>query len=357
MREEYDDQIEDQFEDSDNEPMPFKYTLTSYGADYPVDGLVKRIKNESIYVPPFQRNYVWSHAMASRFIESLLLGLPVPGIFLSKDKDSNKLKVIDGQQRLRTLQFFYDGIFEPLKIKFELTKINSQFCNVTYNSLSEDDRRLLDDCIIHAIVVKQDHPTSDESSIYEIFERLNTGGQKLYPQEIRSCIYHGPFNDLLNKLNENEKWRDIFGKESRRRRDQELILRFFALYYKPEGYKKPMKNFLNEYMGENRYIKEKDAKNLELLFNNVIDIIYASIGKKAFRPKKPINAAVFDSVIVGIAVRLEKGPINEIEKINIKYLELLKDKEYLNSIETSTTDEEIIKKRLDKAIQFFSDLK
>ena len=89
-------------DDSETEAvMPYKYLITSYGADYTVEVLVKRMRENTILVPAFQRSYVWSHRTASRFIESLLLGLPVPGVFFSREKDSEKLLVIDGQQRLR----------------------------------------------------------------------------------------------------------------------------------------------------------------------------------------------------------------------------------------------------------------
>ena len=86
------------------------FSITSYGADYTVDGLVKRMNTESFFVPRFQRGFVWSQRHASRFIESLLMGLPVPGVFLYKDEDNRHL-VVDGQQRLRTLQYFYCGLF------------------------------------------------------------------------------------------------------------------------------------------------------------------------------------------------------------------------------------------------------
>jgi uncharacterized protein with ParB-like and HNH nuclease domain len=106
--------IENTVEEESDEKIIFKYSITSYGADYTLDSLVKRIQDGSIYVPSFQRAYVWKIKDASRFIESLLLGLPVPGIFLSKEQDK-KLLVIDGLQRLRTLQYFYEGIFYPTK--------------------------------------------------------------------------------------------------------------------------------------------------------------------------------------------------------------------------------------------------
>src|SRR5689334_16025480 len=92
-----------ELEDESSAPRPLQYSITSYGADYPVDSLVKRIQVGDIFVPEFQRHFVWKHPQASRFIESLLLGLPVPGIFLSRDEETNKLLVIDGQQRLETL--------------------------------------------------------------------------------------------------------------------------------------------------------------------------------------------------------------------------------------------------------------
>ncbi|MEA5508035.1 DUF262 domain-containing protein [Halotia wernerae UHCC 0503] len=114
------EQIQDNLEEEDNEVIPFRYSITSYGADYPVDSLVKRLEIGSIYIPSLQRRYVWKLEQASRFIESLLLGLPVPGIFLSKEKETQKLLVIDGQQRLRTLQYFYNGVFQPDKKEFVL---------------------------------------------------------------------------------------------------------------------------------------------------------------------------------------------------------------------------------------------
>ena len=97
-------------DESENESIPYKYSITSYGADYPVDSLVSRLDKDVVAVPTFQRKYVWNERQASRFIESLLLGLRVPGIFLSKEPDTGKLLIIDGQQRLRTLQAFYSGI-------------------------------------------------------------------------------------------------------------------------------------------------------------------------------------------------------------------------------------------------------
>ena len=103
-------EVEENADIETEEYFPVEYSISSYGADYPVDGLVKRMAEDAIYIPSFQRGYVWNIYRASRFVESLLLGLPVPAIFLSREERSQRLLVIDGQQRLRTLEYFYAGV-------------------------------------------------------------------------------------------------------------------------------------------------------------------------------------------------------------------------------------------------------
>lgn len=343
------------FDETETEVMPYKYSITSYGADYPVDMLVKRLDNDVIFVPEFQRKYVWSHKMASRFIESLLLGLPVPGIFLSKEPGTGKLLVIDGQQRLRTLQFFCTGIFQ--KREFQLKDVQSQFEGKTYKTLEEEDRLSLDDSIIHATIVKQDEPTEDESSIFHIFERLNTGGIQLQPQEIRACIYYGDFNTLLRELNDYPDWRTIYGKPSKRLKDQELILRFFALYFFIDKYERPIKEFLNKYMAANRYLQQHDAETLRTKFTMSIDVISESLGAQAFRRERTLNAAIFDAVMVGLTRRLEKGSLTAVSKFPSTYKSLLTNSEFLAVTQTGTSDAPNVQKRIDLATKAFSSLK
>ncbi|USB33934.1 DUF262 domain-containing protein [Paenibacillus sp. YPG26] len=238
-------------DESVDEALEYKYSITSYGADYPVDSLVKRIESNAVFIPNFQRSYVWTLTQASRFIESLLLGLPVPGVFFSKESESQKLLVIDGQQRLKSLQMFYSGKFSGDK-EFTLKGVQPSLEGKTYKTLNPEDKIRLDDSIIHATVIKQDEPSDDESSIYHIFERLNTGGTPLHSQEIRACIYHGVFNELLEELRNNVDWLNLYGNPSNRLKDQELILRIIALYFDLDNYKKPLKEFLNKYMAKNR---------------------------------------------------------------------------------------------------------
>jgi hypothetical protein len=99
--------------ETDDMVAPVQYDITSFGADYDAEGLVKRLQRDDIFIPLFQRDFVWTQKEASRFVESLLLGLPVPGIFMAREAASKQLLVIDGQQRLKTLRFFFEGVFNP----------------------------------------------------------------------------------------------------------------------------------------------------------------------------------------------------------------------------------------------------
>jgi Protein of unknown function DUF262 len=145
--------VEETVDDLDEalEVIPYTYSITAYGADYPVDGVVKRIEASDILVPTFswepdtdsrivgfQREYVWPRTKADRFIESLLLGLPVPGIFLVKEH-SGRLLVLDGHQRLYTLKAFYDGVIHG--IEYRLENVQERFVGKRYKELDVEDRR------------------------------------------------------------------------------------------------------------------------------------------------------------------------------------------------------------------------
>jgi hypothetical protein len=337
------------------EVQPFRYAISSYGADYPVDGLVKRIRDGAIYVPKFQREFVWELKDASRFVESLLLGLPVPSIFLSKEPDTGKMLVVDGQQRLLSLTYFYNGTWVPTGKEFHLKGVQPEFEGRAYSTLRDEDRRQLDDAILHAIIFKQDEPSEDESGVYEVFQRLNTGGKKLTPQEVRSAVHHsGRIRDLLADLNLYASWREIYGPEDARMRDQELILRFLALFNEGDNYQKPLVTFLNSYMGKNKNLSEQDATTMTKSFTTAVDLLLQSVGKRAFRPVRALNAAVFDSVMVGTAKRLENGPVTDPYAFRNAYDALLSDQNFLDACGRGTASGERVRTRLELATAAFT---
>lgn len=340
-----------------SEVLPATFSITSYGADYPVDGLVKRLQEGDIIVPSFsiepeegqttvgfQREFVWKKSQSDRFIESFLLGLPVPSIFLVKEPNG-KFLVLDGQQRLRTLVDFYSGLFQGTE--FKLSEVQNQWVGKTYKTLHPDDRRRLDNSILHAIVVRQDEPTQDQSSIYLIFERLNSGGTILQPQEIRVALYHGPFATLLSKLNNDKNWRALFGRKSTRLKDLELILRFLGLYFHSGSYTKPMKAFLNRYMAANIDLTKQPESVIRPVFTDTVLTILTGIGQHAFRPfGGAVNAAVLDSVMYGVASRLSAGPVVVPSSLKIAYDELLTSTKYKYAVSSGTADEDSITTRL-----------
>ena len=335
------------------------YFISSYGADWDVDGFVKRLARNDILIPRFQREYVWTLRDASRFVESLLLGLPVPGVFLARETPTNKLLVIDGQQRLKTLQFFYEGYFNPkphqkTKRVFRLINVQKNFENRGYSELEEKDKIRLNDSIIHATIIKQESPEADDTSVYHVFERLNTGGRKLTPQEIRTAIYHGPIIALLKKLNEVPAWRKIFGRESSRLKDHELILRFLALYYSDTSYFKPMGEFLTVFAKRRRSAEPKfSAESLDI-FSRTISAVFAAQGPQAFRPERALNAAVFDAVMVGVARRLSKDNQINSERLKEEYMKLLAADEFKAVTSSATSDKESVNRRIELATQWFA---
>lgn len=328
-----------------------RYSLTSYGADYPVDSLVKRIREESLFVPPFQREFVWKRPQASRFVESLLMGLPVPGIFLARELgETQRVMVVDGQQRLWSLSRFYEGIWEDEV--FTLKGVSSRFEGKTYKELSTEERRGLDDSIIHATIVKQDRPEEDDSSIYLIFERINTTATLLTPQEIRSTVSRGKFNQLLHRLNENVHWREIYGPVNLRLKDQELILRFLCLYNDLERYHRPMKDTLNKFMHRNRNLTVVTEDAICKVFEPTVEVVLNSLGRRPFRPVRALNAAVFDAVMVGIAKRVTSG-IPDRNAVRAGYQRLLRDPAFIQAYTRSTSDDEQVRRRVELAIAAF----
>jgi hypothetical protein len=337
----------------DEQRQPVKFNITAFGADPSVFDLVRRLEKERLVAPPFQRAYVWSVRDASRFIESLLMGLPVPGLFVFRDVEKEKDLIIDGQQRLLTLKYFADGIIRNQP--FKLVDVAEPWNGKLFNDLDDLDKSRIEESTIHVTYFKQDHPQENDRSIYEVFERINTGGLKLSAQEIRTCVSHGAFVELLNKLNSLKSWRQIYGPQSPRLKDVELILRFLAFNFKRENYKRPMRRFLDDFLYDNRKLSGDLGIKFTEAFASAIDFALEAIGEKAFRPQNTLNSAVFDSVMIGLSERKKEQPKYNKDKIKSDYENLLKNAEYKQAYTRATADEESVKVRLKLAIGAFSD--
>ena len=346
-------EVDDFLGDEEEKSEDVVYSINSFGADFLVDGLIARLEQTDIYVPDFQRGFVWKVPQASRFIESILLGLPIPGIFLYREDDTNKLIIVDGLQRLTTLHSFHRGFLPDTNRKFALKKVQEKYEGKTFDTLDPADRRRFLDTVIHATIIQQTKPKNDLSSIYYIFERLNTGGTPLQPQEVRAALYHGPLMELLKELNENESWRLVFGPESKRAKDIELILRFFALLYRRDKYTAPMKRFLNDFSSENRTLTVIKAERFRSDFEKTVEWVARTIGREAFRPVRALNAAALDSIMVVVAENRLFEKLSEAEFAE-RYKKLMADADFLSNVGRSTADEARVRARIDKARQYLA---
>lgn len=326
----------------DEEMELIVYKIRSYPADYTLQGLFDKWNQEEIEIPIFQRSYVWTISQASKLIESFLLGLPVPGIFLYKQRDNQKLLVVDGQQRLKTVFGYFSNQFPDSKKKFFLRDVHPQWIGKSYSDLDDADKRRLRDAVLRATVIEQLDP-EDNTSIFHIFHRLNTGGTPLTMQEVRNCIYRGPFNELLKKLNLNKEYREIIGlpKPDKRMRDIELILRFIALCHSYRNYRKPMKDFLSRFMAEYQDSKA-EVRKFEEMFVTTVSDVRKYLGPRCFRITAGLNAAIFDSVMVAFALNHSKIS----HSIKSKYDALRESEAFKELVTEHTTDEKAIKERI-----------
>lgn len=347
-------EIEKTEEGEDEEQDVITYQINFYPADLTLKGYLDKWKSGQLKIPPFQRSYVWDQVKASKLIESFLLGLPVPNVFLYKERETNKLQVIDGQQRILSAVRYFKNEFDE-KI-FRLKNVHPKWDGKTYEELNEADRFQLDDTVLRATVVQQLDP-DDDSSMFHIFERLNTGGINLNPMEIRKCVYSGAHFILLEELNSLDEWRKLIGqpKADKRLRDAELLLRLLALSNSWATYKKPMKRFLNEYLAASRKLKDGPMQNFinetKDNFSATCKFALKHLGEKPFHLRGRLNYAAMDSTLLASGVALKKG----IGDLKVRYDVLLKDAEYIDWCTKDTSDEKILINRVKKAITILAE--
>ncbi|MEP6756425.1 MAG: DUF262 domain-containing protein [Chthonomonadales bacterium] len=343
-------EVDDTEENEEDEPDVITYQINYYPADLTLKGYLDKDKSGQLVIPPFQRSYVWDQVKASKLIESFLLGLPVPNVFLYKVRNSNKLQVIDGQQRIVTaIRYFKNEFGENI---FRLKNVNKRWEGKTYDQLAESDKFQLDDTVLRATVIQQLDP-DDDSSMFHIFERLNTGGMNLNGMEIRKCVYSGPYFELLEELNSNTDWRRLIGqpKIDKRLRDTELLLRVLALSSRWEGYKKPMKRFLNDYFIAARkrdFVQQEDfIQTSRQAFIETCSFVSSRLKEKPFHLRGRLNYAALDSIMVASYLALN----NHVENLSERYELLLSDKEYVTWCTSDTSDERVLLSRIARAIK------
>lgn len=347
--------------EQEEDEVPYvEFDISVSPSDPSLELLAQQVERGDIIIPFYQRKYVWKIEQASRLIESFLMGLPVPQVFLYVN-DDDQLEVIDGQQRIRSVAYFFEGFFgeEDNKGKRQTFKLKglserSEYNGRTFKELSPRDQRKLNNATLRAINIKQLKPSLRNDSVFHIFERLNTGGTQLKPQEIRNAVYRGAIVDQIRALNENEEWQRILGlkKPDKNQKDVELVLRLFSLYDNWHEYEKPMLKFLNASMDSNREFKGARAKRFIERFPQAVSVVDEAL-TKPFRPRGVLNAAVMEAVMITVL----EHPEIEADELADRYAALIRNAEFMRHTTGGTTDTLVLKSRLESAEAILTDAK
>jgi uncharacterized protein DUF262 len=315
-----------------------------------------RKKNQSkILVPEFQRNQVWKQQQKSRFIESLILNIPVPPFYISQDLEGIMI-VIDGLQRST-------AIFEFLADSYHLVGLEAlpHLNGKSYTDLDTEIRARIEDRELLLYILK---PSVPMSVVYDIFYRINSNGTPLNRQEIRNCIYIGNSTRLLDKLSNSEVFKNAINKgiPALRMKDREAILRFIA-FSNPnalEEYKSDMDDYLGKIMRRLNRMTEADILVLENRFSRVMRLTYDFFGENIFRlPTENSKGRINIALMEAIMVFFERTPDDILQMsrnviLDKYYNVLLRDSEFRDSIRNSTNSEKNVKTRFRKVFQILT---
>lgn len=349
------------YDDSDKDSkIPYEIPhevrkITTQAYDKSVSDIVRMIEDCEIRLDPdYQRNYVWDNKKSSLLIESIILNVPIPVIYVSQEKDDT-WSVIDGLQRLYSLKRFFEGKFKLSGLEI-LSELNKQ----DIKTLNPKAQRMLKNGLLRVIMITHD---SNEEIKYDVFMRLNTGSVHLTEQELRNCLYRGNLNKLLKDLSQNKIWQTLLGLKGPHKRmaDRELALRFLAICQnwdiaKKEivGYKGRMKSFLNTFMYSYQNVDTKVCLELKQNFEETIEKVQLIYGEDAFRRvsidgerEKSINRAIMDVIMLSSTLYSKDKLLQKKELINSCLLKLITtDANFGNSIKNGTSDTKVITYRL-----------
>lgn len=373
--------LDDWFDVEPEQEYPIsEYDLTQSPNDFNVSTLVNLIDSSVVKIPNFQRNYVWDIKRASRLIESLLIGLPVPQIFFFEQGRNNYL-VIDGQQRLMTIFYFVKGRFPRQEKRVDLRKIFNEKGEIPIGVLSEDEyfskfnlslhdgekvegyknkfhkknyetleeyKTSLNLRTIRSIIVKQTKEDGDDSALYELFNRLNTGGVNLTAQEIRMSLYNSNFMKLLLDLNGLASWRRLTTVVyDLHLRDVEFLLRAITLLVNGDNYVAPMGRFINTFSKKMKTAPDEMLELIKFLVTAHLencDKYNSSIFKTA---NGKFSLVLFESVLYaacGEAFNAKSKTIRYLEEKNI--IRLKQDSKFNELATEKSTNTDVLRERL-----------
>ncbi|RQO33888.1 DUF262 domain-containing protein [Herminiimonas sp. KBW02] len=316
--------------------------------DMSVRQIYEMFVEKAISIPPeYQRQFVWGPERESDLIESILLGIPVPSLFMATNADST-WEIVDGVQRLSTIAHFVglkDSLLKTINRDSALKIVGLEKLNalndLTYEDLPKSVQLMFLNRPIRVTVLND---KSDLNVRFDLFERLNTGGVLLTNQEIRNCIFRGPFNESLKKLSKSANFSTAVRlKESAQKNgmSEEYVLRYFAYLENHNQFGHSVKGFLNDYMKVNADKRLSPAKIG--LFNKTFDLLAAAYPKGITRGQASTTSAnLYEALAVGTAMAVQAGA-----KVSVAKLSKIAGNLELRKITTGATNSKtMVLKRL-----------
>lgn len=347
----------EQSEEDDSAQLP-PTDIVAYNELRSCADIFRMYEMGQLIIPDFQRDVVWSNSAKTRFIDSLIKQLPIPSMCISLDHKTEERLIIDGLQRISSILDFLNT-----KKEFKLSvlgDIDVKISGKTNIQIYEKNIKLYErvqNITIPITVIRCDKSKKNHMTyLFTIFHRLNTGGVKLTNQEIRNCIYHGKFNNLLKKLVKENHYQDIYKVDAEkiyRFAHEEMALRFIAFSETYEDYKGKLAHYLNDFMDSKKGISDKEMEDIEKEFIQIHKIIK----EKITLPDNYSNfsKAIHEALYVGIQRNFESCLNRSNEEMNVAFDNLLSDPLFsTESLKSSLSNREKVTDRLKRAIEIFN---
>jgi uncharacterized protein with ParB-like and HNH nuclease domain len=272
--------------------------------EYPVEVLIDKYQSSEFIIPKYQRNFVWEEdkEKMSKFIESIILDLPIPYLFFADEKETGKLEIVDGSQRIRTLNSFKNNEFELEGLE-KLDLLNG----FKFSDLSESRQRRFLRKTLRSIELTE-KASSDVRR--DLFERISTKPYDLLPMELRKGLYDGEFYNFIEECSQNElfvRLCPISEKRKNRGEAQELILRYFAYADNYQNFVHSVEDFMDDYM-KDKHDNGFDRQIMKTQFENMLNFVEQNF-PYGFRKSENSNSIArtrFEAISIGITLALQE---------------------------------------------------
>jgi len=295
--------------------------------DFTVDYIIQQFHKDLFFIPDYQRKFIWPEKHKVDFIESILLGLPIPMMFVA-DIEDGRLEIVDGAQRIQTLEQFCNGdlILSKLKILNTLEGFN-------YDDLSLSQKRKFNSKALRLVVLED---STTELRRQEIFHRINTSSVKAKPSEVRRGNYDSPFMKFIIQCSKNQLFRNACPVSQSlidRREREELILRFFAYSNLYKEFKHDVGKFLDKYLTDNESTFNKEVFEVE--FTKTMEFVdrYFPSGFAKTKTSRSTPRVRFEAIAVGVNLALRENP-----SLEPKSMVWLESKEFLQHTTTHASN-------------------